>query len=476
MHETLRLLIIDDNPDDRALVIRALDREFPDSKIEQIIEAKGLAQTLEVGDFDLVITDYQLRWSDGLAVLRAVKERYPDCPVIMFTATGNEEIAVEAMKSGIEDYILKSPRHFVRLPIAVRSALENIQQRQALKEAESRYQSLFDNVPVGLYRSTPAGQILDANPAMVQMLGYPDRKSLLEVNVANIYVNPEVRKQCQSTLESEGVMRNFEVQMRCCDGSSIWVANNSRAILDADSQVQYYEGRMADITERKKAKDQIVASLKEKEVLLREIHHRVKNNLQVISSLLNLQSNYSQDEKVFEALNESKNRVRSMAFAHELLCQSEDLAQVDFDGYIRSLTGYLFQSYIDNLGAITLNINVDDDISLDLDAAIPCGLIINELVSNSIKHAFPEGARNHPENRGKESEIRVELTHTPIEDNDGNVTLIVSDNGVGFPKDLDFRNTESLGLQLVASLTDQLHGTIELDRSCGTAFHITFRG
>ena len=108
MNETLRILLIDDNPDDRTLVIRALAREFPSPKVEQIIEAKGFAQALEAGDFDLVITDYQLRWSNGLAVLRTVRERYPDLPVIMFTATGNEEIAVEAMKSGLEDYILGS--------------------------------------------------------------------------------------------------------------------------------------------------------------------------------------------------------------------------------------------------------------------------------------------------------------------------------------------------------------------------------
>jgi len=142
MNEILRILMIDDNPDDRLLAIRALRREFPDLQVEQISEAKGLAQALEAGDFDLVITDYQLRWSDGLAVLRAVKARYPDCPVIMFTATGSEEIAVEAMKNGLDDYVLKSPKHFIRLPAAVRLALKRAEDSIERKRAEARIEHL----------------------------------------------------------------------------------------------------------------------------------------------------------------------------------------------------------------------------------------------------------------------------------------------------------------------------------------------
>jgi len=136
MNDLLRILLIDDNLDDRLLVIRELRREFPDLQVEQIIEAEGLAQALEAGDFDLVITDYQLRQTDGLAVLRASKARCPDCPVIMFTGTGSEEIAVEAMKNGLDDYILKSPKHFIRLPAAVRSALKRAEDSIERKRTE----------------------------------------------------------------------------------------------------------------------------------------------------------------------------------------------------------------------------------------------------------------------------------------------------------------------------------------------------
>ncbi|MCK4417131.1 MAG: hypothetical protein KAV99_03080, partial [Candidatus Latescibacteria bacterium] len=226
-----------------------------------------------------------------------------------------------------------------------------------------------------------------------------------------------------------------------------------------------------DITERKRAEEQIKASLKEKEILLKEVHHRVKNNLQVISSLLRLQSGYVKDKESLEMFRESCDRVRSMALIHEKLYQSEELSRVDFAKYIQDLTDHLFRSYGANSEAIRLKINVVDGL-LGIDTAIPCGLIINELVSNSLRYAFPEG---------REGKICIDLrSDLPAAPSDtaaqrGNkFTLIVSDNGVGLPKDLDFRNTKSLGLELVNTLADQLRGTIELDRSGGTAFKIRF--
>lgn len=221
------------------------------------------------------------------------------------------------------------------------------------------------------------------------------------------------------------------------------------------------------------AEERIEASLEEKEVLLREIHHRVKNNMQIISSLLGLQRKYITDEQALEIFTDSQQRIRSMALVHNKLYQSENLAKIDFTGYIESLTSTLFQAYAttDN---ISFSIDVED-IQLSIDVAIPCGLILNELVSNSLKHAFPEGTprfrREHPENRGKECEIKITLRSA--DDND--IELIVSDNGVGIPEDLDFRNTESLGLQLVVALVNQLEGNIELNRTAGTEFRIKFK-
>jgi PAS domain S-box-containing protein len=244
MSQTLRILLIDDNPDDRALATRELKRNFTNLDLVQAADPEGFAQALQDGGFNLVITDYQLRWTDGLTVLRTIKGLWPDCPVVMFTATGSEEVAVEAMKAGLNDYVLKSPKHFTRLTAAVRLALEQAEQRRALKEAETRYRSLFDGVPIGLYRSSPSGQLLDANPALVQMLGYPDRDSLLTVNLAHLYASPDERQQWQLSIERTGLIQNFEVQLRRLDGTIIWARNNARAVRDEQNQVLYYEGAM----------------------------------------------------------------------------------------------------------------------------------------------------------------------------------------------------------------------------------------
>ena len=212
--------------------------------------------------------------------------------------------------------------------------------------------------------------------------------------------------------------------------------------------------------ERRRHAAQIEASLKEKEVLLQEIHHRVKNNLQVISSLLNLQAGYVDDPETLSIFQDSQHRIRSMALIHEKLYRSANLARIDFADYIRDLGAYLFRSQNAEERDIKLDIQADD-IFLDIDTAVPCGLILNELVTNTLKHAFPDG---------RTGETRIELTAG----SNGQVGLVIGDNGVGFPADVDFRETESLGLQLVNSLVEQLDGVIEMHSKGGTEFKITF--
>src|ERR1044071_3773984 len=170
MNGVLSFLLVDDNPDDRALVIRELSREFPESQFTPVVDFLQLTTALNRASWSLVVTDYQLRWSDGLTVLMAVKSRWPDCPVIMFTGSGNEEVAVQAMRAGLDDYVLKSPNHYARLASATKLALDRAKQRRALQLAETRYQTLFDDVPVGLFRVAPDGKFVDANTALIEML------------------------------------------------------------------------------------------------------------------------------------------------------------------------------------------------------------------------------------------------------------------------------------------------------------------
>jgi PAS domain S-box-containing protein len=218
---------------------------------------------------------------------------------------------------------------------------------------------------------------------------------------------------------------------------------------------------LLDLTELKRAEEQIKASLVEKELLLQEIHHRVKNNMQVISSLLNLQSRRIKDKGALEMFKATQSRVKSMALIHEKLYESGDIVSIDFADYIRSLISNLFQSYQVNPKDVNLTTAITV-VALDITTAIPCGLIINELIANALKHAFPDGKKG-----------QIHIAMHPL-DGDA-VELIVRDTGIGFPEALDFRNTKSLGMQLVISLVEgQLGGSIELDRSAGTTFKIKF--
>jgi PAS domain S-box-containing protein len=217
---------------------------------------------------------------------------------------------------------------------------------------------------------------------------------------------------------------------------------------------------LRDVTERMLNDARVKASLREKEALLKEIHHRVKNNLQVVSSLLGLQSRVVADPETRKMFKESQDRIHSMALLHESLYQSRSLSQINFPEYIRQLAAHLFQSYGVSADRIHLRTNLDG-LSLTLDAAMPCGLIINELVSNSLKYAFPDG---------REGEVRIDLHGL----SDGTTRLIVADNGVGLKADIDWTNTRSLGLRLVRTLAQQLGAQIEVNTSRGMEVRLAF--
>jgi PAS domain S-box-containing protein len=215
-----------------------------------------------------------------------------------------------------------------------------------------------------------------------------------------------------------------------------------------------------DISERKQAEEQIKISLREKEYLLKEIHHRVKNNLQVTSSLLKLQSGYIEDPRVREMFAEGQYRIRSMALVHEMLYQSNDLSRIDFTEYVQNLGALLFRSFGVDTNQVKFNVRADQ-VFLSIDKAVPCGLILNELLSNCLKHAFPDK---------RKGEIRIEIDAHSAD----RISIFVSDNGVGMEGELDLEKRESLGLRLIHRLVSQLEGSIEMVDGRGTIFKISF--
>ncbi len=332
-----------------------------------------------------------------------------------------------------------------------------------LRESQDKFRSVANSAVDGIITTDNNGKIVLFNPSLENMFGYgidEIKSKHATILMPNRYKNQFIDKLDRfkstgnheldgKTFESLGLRKDstefpFEISI------ATWGPKGNK----------FTTSIIRDVTERKKTEKMLEKSLHEKEILLKEIHHRVKNNLMIISSLLNLQSDYIKDEESKNIFKESQNRARSMALIHERLYQSIDLKRMDFGDYIRSLSTELLHTYEVDPGLIKLKINVED-IFLDINTAIPLGLIVNELVTNSLKHAFPEG------NSG---EINVDFH--PIDDY---YEFTVKDNGVGFPEDIDYQNTESLGLQIVTSLTDQIDGEITLDRNNGTKFKITFK-
>ncbi|MCP2727278.1 PAS domain S-box protein [Limnofasciculus baicalensis] len=268
-----------------------------------------------------------------------------------------------------------------------------------------------------------------------------------------------VHQNTQSALEKGGD-GNLEFRIIRPDGTIRWIESKYQVFTNSRGEPLRMSGINLDITHRKEAEIKIKASLREKDILLQEIHHRVKNNLQVISSLLDLQSHHIYDPVVLELFQESQNRVKSMALVHEKLYQSRDFARINFADYIENLTNYLFQVYAVHSHLIAIQLDIEN-VHLTIDTAIPCGLILSELVSNGIKYAFPHG---------RAGTIKIALHSQP----DNRYTLIVQDNGIGIPDDLDLKHTKSLGLQLVTILTEQLDGILEINSNRGTEFKICF--
>ncbi|RPI37194.1 MAG: PAS domain S-box protein [Methanoregulaceae archaeon] len=369
---------------------------------------------------------------------------------------------------------------------------------EELRESEERYRTLVDQLPdyVIVHRD---GILLYVNPASAARMGYDGRalqgRSILE------FIAPEYHKTVRNAIARRMAgkdVASYEMKIRAKDGTFRTVLNHGSTVM--------FEGRLAslnvlsDITDRKlmeeevrslnrvleqrvkdrtealsrtneqltaeiaartHAEQEIVQSLREKDLLLREIHHRVKNNLQIIASLLNLQSRTINDPNVLEAIRNSQSRIRAMALVHERIYRSHSIAEINLKDYLNYLIKQIFQFCNIQQHQIRMEVTMDE-IMADIDTITPLGLIINELVSNSLKHAFP---------KGRQGAISIECSPQDA----GMLRIVYHDNGIGIPAGYDWKKTESLGLRLVNSLVDQLNGTIESGGGEGTTFILTIQ-
>jgi PAS domain S-box-containing protein len=345
----------------------------------------------------------------------------------------------------------------------VAMAVDRKKNEEEVQERERFLSSIFESIQDGMSILDQEYNIIRVNPAIEKW--YAHAMPLIGKKCYEAYHLRDSRcSVCPTRTTLKTSQAAYEVVPKIGTGGEVtgWLDLYSFPLMDQKTgQMKGVIEYVRDISERKKAEDKLQSSLSEKEVLLREIHHRVKNNMQVISSLLNLQSRHISDPYVLDIFRESQRRIRSMALIHERLYQSSDLSRIEFSQYLHNLATHLFHSYQVDSNRIRLTMD-SEEVFLNINTAIPCGLIVNELVSNALKHAFPDG---------RNGELAIELHRVAGE----GFMLRVRDDGVGFPEGLDFQRTATLGMQIVITLVNQIDASIELQREKGTEFKILFQ-
>ncbi len=353
-----------------------------------------------------------------------------------------------------------------RLGIAVKDVTQQKRAEIELEKVSNFLKFIVDNANDWLTVMDDSMNVLVWNKAAETISGYESEDIVGGTEIWK-WLYPDktareaVKERFNRILGGGEMDQDHETVIKTKYGGERTVAWNASRHFDENGLVIGVIEVGRDVTERKKAEERIRANLREKEILLKEIHHRVKNNLQIISSLLHLQSKKVSDDVSHLMFMESMNRIRTMSLLHAKLYESDDLAKIDFGEYLSTLTSFLFQSYGVNSEVVAYEIDVGD-IHLSIDTGIPCGLIANELISNALKYAFPEG---------RKGKISLFLKETA----DSEYELRISDDGVGLPEGIDIGAKDTLGMQLIGSLTDHLDGTVEIDRSGGTAFVIRFK-
>ncbi len=333
----------------------------------------------------------------------------------------------------------------------------------ALRESEHRFRKTFELAGAGIVQVDMEGHFTRVNKRFCDIVGYT-AEELHELDFQKITHPDDLEKDLENVsriVDGEIDIYSMEKRYLRKDGSIVWVGLTVSLVRDESGDPTYFISVIEDATERKRADSEVRNSLAEKEVLLREIHHRVKNNMQIISSLLNLQAEGVEDVRLARMFKESQSRVRAMALIHEILYKSSHLARIDLEEYVTRLSTSLIRMYGASPDRINLSVGAKD-ITLGIDDIVPCGLVINELLSNSLKYAFQDG---------RKGEIWIEAA--PVMDD--KIMLVVCDDGIGIPADIDIRNTDTMGMRLVIGLVEQqLGGDVTLNRNEGTCFTVNF--
>ncbi|NOZ07694.1 MAG: PAS domain S-box protein, partial [FCB group bacterium] len=346
------------------------------------------------------------------------------------------------------------------LMIIIRDISDRKKMESDLRESEEKYRGIFDESIVPIFLFDNRKHFIDTNQAGLDLLGY-SRNELLKMSVSDVDAEPSTVATAHETLLAGDRIVNFEHKLRKKNGQIITVLNNSLPISDADGKVIGLQSTLIDITESKKAEEDIQLALKEKNILLNELYHRTKNNMQVISSLLALQSQKIADPLLLKNNEDMIHRIKAMALVHQKLYQSKDLSRINLKDYTKELAINLMKGYSDSSHTHELKLEVEP-LQVLIDIAMPCGLLLNEMLTNALEHAFPDQ---------RKGVIKIVLKKSKAE----KILLKVSDNGVGLPDDFDSRGSDSMGMRLIYGIAEQqLHGVAVVKSTRGTTWTVEF--
>jgi len=463
----IKILLIEDNPGDTRLI-----REYLKSDENFLHQIEWISSLNEINPNkdhqpDIILLDLNLPESIGIDTFDIVHSIFPDIPIIVQTGLNDQPTGYAAVSKGAQDYLIKGNFSGALLIKSLQYGIERnklvkkIQLAKLEHEREVIVSEIFENTTVAIYRTTSKGEFLVVNSAMVKMFGYDSMHEFKLINANDLYEDPDARKEFKKLVEEKKILTEYESRLIKKDKSIITTLESCKTVDDGKGDI-YFEGVIEDISKRKETEEALGESLKEKEVLLRELYHRTKNNMQVISSLLGIKAGLISDESVKSILNDMGGRIRTIALVHQKLYQSKNLSRIDLGDYIKDLANLLIDSYCSLCGRVSLNLDLEN-VNVMIDTAIPCGLVINELITNALKYAFPGDI---------EGEINIRLFKTT----DNLITVKISDNGVGIPDSNNVFNSETLGIQLLNSIVEhQLLGNINFEFNKGVSCTFSFK-
>ena len=475
---TIRVLLVEDNASDALLIDAALsdvmDVQYELIHAERLSDGVARAQATH---FDVVLLDLGLPDAQGMNTFRQFRRQAPDVPVLVLTGLDDISVGLLAIQEGAQDYLIKNKINSSMLSRVIRYAMEWHRGAAALAASEERFQLAVSGAAAGLWDWNPHTDVMYCAPRFKEIMDYEEHAQSDETRAHQDAIHPDdierVRANLQAHLEHKSPY-DVEYRVRTQSGDFRWIESRGQALWNPSGKPYRMVGWIMDITDRKHAEDklrelntslerraaELQASVQEKETMLQEIHHRVKNNLQIIASLLSLQSAYLHDPQMLEQFQESQDRIRSMALIHEKLYQSERLTKVDLADYVQSLLNILMRTY-----AAHTDIKLESRLqpaSVSIDTAVPIGLMLNELVTNALKYAF-QG------NRAGQLLVALDTAAQ------GQITLRVQDDGVGLKPGFQLEQASTLGLRLVRMFAKQLRAKVTLHSEPGhTVFDIYF--